>query len=159
MTVAERRLVYLAARHGCVSHLPQCSHVDIGYLARVARKTQDEILCTFARLDSLGIASKLSKDDPHDEGHLGSPVQWLEWSFRPRLSRRKYGMDVVVAVVDVINEHLCPNCAPRAFEIMDFSILSRRTGLRESHSAGAESGPGPKKKSLTAPKNSPRQAG
>jgi hypothetical protein len=154
MTAAERRLLYLATRFGCVTHLPRCSHVEIRYLARVAGRTPDQIQSTFARLDCLGIASKLSKDDPHDGVQLGAPGQWLEVGFRPRLSRRKYGMDVVTAVVDVIDERLCRNCAPRAFGIMDFSILSRRTGLQESHSAGPQ--PKPTKKQPTTQR--PRRA-
>jgi len=133
MTPWERRVIHLAARHGCTSHLPRCSHIEVEYLARLARSSPDEILSTFARLDCLGITSRVSQEELHEVGQLGPAGRLLEWSFRPRLSRRKYGMDVVLSVIDIIHEHLCPSCAPRAFKIMDFSILSGLTGLSERY--------------------------
>lgn len=133
MTVAERHLLFLAARHGCTSHLPRCSHVELGYLGRVARMSADKILSTFARLDCLGVRSRLCLAEHSEEGKLGEGERYLEWEFNPRLSRRKYGTDVVVAVVDAVHGRLCPNCAPRALKILDFSVLSRRIGFAERH--------------------------
>lgn len=133
MTRRERRILYFASRHGCIVHSPKCSHITVELLARLTRISSANIIATFARLDCIGVKSKLYKGPHPGSDDLGGQLRGIEWSFRPRTVRVKYGTDVAIAIADALIHYICPGCAPDAFSNMDFSVLSRRTRLPDPH--------------------------
>lgn len=133
MTRRERRLLFFASRHGCIVHSPKCSHIEVEFLSRLTRMPSADIIAIFSRLDCIGVKSKLYKGPHPGSGDLGGQMRGIEWSFRPRTVRVKYGTDVAIAIVDAMSHYICPGCAPDTFSNMDFSVLSRRTRLPDPH--------------------------
>jgi hypothetical protein len=136
MTLSERLLLTQIVRHRCYFGLPDNFHLSLEYLERLAHLSRDEIISSLSRLACLGVESKVEPTHPHHEGESTTPSgETLVVKYSPHLvDYRENGTDVVDAIFYCIYEHLCPNCAERVIEALDFSILSEAAGFPDEPS-------------------------
>ena len=130
MTRRERRLLFFAGRHGCIVHSPKCSHIEVEFLVRLTRMSSADIIATFARLDCIGVKSKLYKGPHPGSGDLGGQMRGIEWSFQPRTVRVKYGTDVAIAIVDAMSYYISRGVPPMPFRTWTSQSLADALGFQ-----------------------------
>lgn len=151
MTSRERDIVSAVVMHSCRAMLPKNLHVSLGYAARVARASADEVVAVLARIECLGFESRIRKRS--SRGHLGEGPQ-IEISYYSRTDGRAgYDNRVLVAVLDSLAADGCRECLKLGLRKLDFSTLSSHVRGADAHKSwpGAahkadpepDTGPGP----------------
>jgi hypothetical protein len=129
MTPEEKDLLVAAVESACPAGLPENVHLSIELLSRQIRLPVERITGDFARLDSLGIVSRVYSERGGKD-NLCKAKKIVEFKYKPLLA--DVDIDnatfIIVAMIRTVNEHLCPECRQRAFDHLDFSVLGRLTG-------------------------------
>lgn len=137
MTPQERYVLSVTTLNACPSGLRNNNvHLNLDYLSRTTGINANQLLSMFSRLDCLDIKSRQYENDEHQDQHsLVKSEQIIEVKFESSLVDYTGNTTfIMVAVFSVLAEYLCPGCAKRAIEHLDFSILSTLTGFNEVHS-------------------------
>ena len=136
MTPEEREILRIASLHTCPAGPPENIHLNLDYLARLTKRNRDEVLGLLSRLDCLGIQTRVreKEDEPIPDGVRGSSHEIVEIRFEPNGVRFSGNATFVLdAFFKVFDETVCSECGRHALEILDLSVLSTKTGLRERH--------------------------
>jgi len=136
MTPEEREMLRIASLHTCPAGPPENIHLNLDYLARLSKRNRDEVLGLLSRLDCLGIQTRVreKEDEPIPDGVRGSSHEIVEIRFEPNGVRFSGNATFVLdAFFKVFDETVCSECGRHALEILDLSVLSTKTGLRERH--------------------------
>lgn len=133
MTLEERRLLYETVAHSCPAGFPENVHLNIELLSRNVGKSIEVIKAIYSRLDCFSIIAKLKKlDKEKDQICKESLVIQVEYSPLyadfPEIENATF---ILIEVIRIFEEHLCPECRPIAWDNLDFSILSTLTGFSE----------------------------
>ena len=132
MTPEERYALSAVFRHTCPAGPPENVHIRIDHLERLISRSRDEIISLFSRLDCLGIVAGVRQELKDDDSLCGS-FEVLEIRFYPSGAAvdEDNATDVVNAIFQCVDDHLCPDCGNAAMERIDFSILGMATGFPE----------------------------
>ena len=133
MTQEERNMIYETIINSFPSGFPDNFHLNIEVIRRVLGKSIEEIQSMYSRLDSLGIISRIRKLEK-DEDHIYKESLILEIEFSNFLVEFQdidNATFIVIQIMNIFHDHLCPECRRRAFIELDFSILSTLTGYPE----------------------------
>lgn len=134
MTVAERQVLTMAITNTCAAGPPSNVHLRIDLLSRIASLSSRELRSLFARLDCLYIKSKVYDRVGHDEDEPKGTHKVIEITYEPLLADYAGNATfVMLAVFACVFDNLCPKCAQRAIDILDFSVLSTLAGFKEIH--------------------------
>jgi hypothetical protein len=127
----ERLLLYLAIANSCPTGLPNNIHLNIEYLSRLSNIPVKQIESIFARLDCLGYVSHISKKSRGKD--ICEEKNIIKIEYKPLLvsTEIENATFIMVAIVDIFSTYLCPECRKKAFERLDFSILSSLSGYPE----------------------------
>jgi hypothetical protein len=133
MTPFERQILAEAVINTCPAGPPKNVHLVLSYLSRLTSLPPKELTSLFSRLDCLHIKTKVKNSKEHaSRGKLAKPAKIIEITYEAAiLDFFGNATDVMVAVFNCIFNNLCPNCARRAIEIADLSILSTLAGFAE----------------------------
>lgn len=133
MTIEERNLLFETAANSCPAGFPDNVHLNIDYLSRIVGKSLNEIEAIYSRLDCLGIKS-IIKEMEEEEDQICREFHVIQIEYRPLLVALpdiENATIILIAIVNIFGDKLCPNCRKIAFENLDFSILSTLTGFPE----------------------------
>ncbi len=136
MTPEEREVLHIASLHTCPAGPPENIHLNLDYLARLNKRTRDEVLGLLSRLDCLGIQTRVreKEDEPIPEGVLGCSREIVEIRFEPNGVRFSGNATFVLhGFFKVFDDRVCSDCGKQALEILDLSVLSTKTGFPERH--------------------------
>ncbi|MHB1132471.1 MAG: toll/interleukin-1 receptor domain-containing protein [Chloroflexota bacterium] len=133
MTEDERKLVVTTINHSCPQGPPDNVHLNIELLSRLIGMSTDGIAATFARLDCLSVESSIRKSK-HPRDHLCKGTTILKMRYAPLLQgvEASNATYVAIAIVDLMNDVLCPDCRELALRDLDFSFLSNLTGYPDA---------------------------
>jgi hypothetical protein len=132
MTVREREIFGTAVLHSCRAKLSDNVHIELEYLSRLARASKQELVATFARLDCLGLTTRIRKP-PKYGSHLGESEQ-VEISYYSSSGvRRGYDNRILSAVFECIADTQCLECVRLALRKLDLSVLSSHTANPATH--------------------------
>ncbi len=122
----ELRFIYNLFLQGCPAELPNNIHINLVHLERVTGMTRAKIEELIEDLESFGFSATIKRDKGHS------------WAGRRALKGYRLEMEVhdrhvdppldnvtavLAAMIDVLNEWLCPECAEKAFLRLDFTVL------------------------------------
>ena len=131
MTSEERNLLKTLVDYTCPAGPPDNVHINLEYFGRLAKLSSDDIISRLARLDCLGVESKVKQEDISDDRICGLG-NILTLRYCPlAISCPKNGTFVVIKIFRLLSRHLCPSCRVRALESLDFSFLSSLAGFPE----------------------------
>lgn len=135
MTSIERRTLAIAVASTCAAGPPHNVHLKITYLSRLASLSRKEIISMFSRLDCLDIKASVYKSQSHEDSNkLVKTSEVIEITYEPVIDDFDLNQtQVMLAIFDCIFDNLCPECAQRAIEIIDLSVLSTLAGFEEKH--------------------------
>jgi hypothetical protein len=130
MTIEERNLLFVTVINSCLTGHPDNAHLNLDFLSRNVSKSIAEIETMYSRLECLGIKSiiKLKKE----EDNFCREFHVIQIEYQPLLAALpdiENATFVLIAIVHIFGEKLCPNCRKIAFDNLDFSILSTLTGF------------------------------
>lgn len=126
MTKRERQIVGTAVIESCRGELPKNVHIPVEYLGRLVHASRRELTATFARLDCLGLTTRIATPTERD-GHLGEGER-IELSYYSSVGGlRGYDNRVLSAVFECLAETKCNQCIKLALDKLDFSPLSSLT--------------------------------
>lgn len=133
MTPFERQILAKAVINTCPAGPPKNVHIVLNYLSRLTALPPQELTSLFSRLDCLSIQTRVKKSKEHGgKGKLAKPPKILEITYEPSIMGFDgNATDIMIAVFSCIFDNLCPDCARRAVEIVDLSILSTLAGFAE----------------------------
>jgi hypothetical protein len=133
MTPVERLVLAKTVINTCPAGPPKNVHLVLDYLSRLTSLPPQELTSLFSRLDCLSLQTRVKKSKEHcGKEKLAKPAKILELKYEPSLiDFDGNATDIMVAIFHCIFDNLCPNCAGRAVEIVDLSILSTLAGFAE----------------------------
>lgn len=134
MTFEERVALSVIARSCCPQGVPENAHMNLSFLARILKSTEDKTVSLFARLDSLNIRTRVFKmqEQHKDETLIKGKRKTIEIKYEPLLvDFAGNATDILIATFDCIYDNLCPSHAKEAIKYLDFSVLSSHTGASE----------------------------
>ena len=137
MTDKERKVLSIACINACPAGLPENVHLNLEYLSRLTSLSRDELLAIFSRINCLSIQSRLYENDDHpDEDAITKSNEIIEFKFEPLLvDYEGNATNIMVALFECIFNYLCQECAARAIDRLDLSVLGSLTGFDEIHSS------------------------
>jgi len=135
MTATERRILTVAVRNTCAAGPPDNVHLKLDLLSRLTSLSTRELRSLFARLDCLYIRTKVYDSKDHEASNkLNRASKVIEITYEPLVEDFSgNATHVMLAVFECIFNGLCPQCAQRAIEILDFSSLSSLAGTEKCH--------------------------
>lgn len=133
MTSEERWLLVDIINNTCPAGPPDNVHVDIEYLERTTNLEKEEIISCLDRLNCLGFKTELKKELTED-GRIHKHIDALYVEYYPlaKESQIENATFIAIAIIKIIFECLCPECRKHAINVLDFSILSKKTGFPET---------------------------
>ena len=133
MTPEERWLLALAIASTCPDGPPDNVHLDIEYFGRLAKLSPKKIISKFARLECLGIETRLEKESG-PSGHLRKMANVLYIEYQPLAKNCPYNATyVAIEIINIIFDSYCPEHRKEMIERLDFSILSTLEGFPDEH--------------------------
>lgn len=136
-TPQERSILAVATLNACPEGLNNNNiHLQLDFLSGLTNINSNQLLDIFSRLDCLGIKSRCYESDEHRDKHfLSNSKHIIEIKFVPNLEYYPWNATVIMeAIFHIIYDCLCPCCAEKAVEQLDFSVLSTLAGFDEIHS-------------------------
>ncbi len=133
MTLEERELLYKTVLKSCPAGFPENVHLNIELLGRETGKTIEQIQTMYSRLDCFGIIAKIKNfEKEEDQICKASHVIQIEYrTLYADLTGIENATFIIIEIVKILEENLCPECRKIAWNNLDFSILSTLTGFRE----------------------------
>ncbi len=123
--VDERRVVAYAFLTTCGGGFPEDPHVALDVLRRDLGILPEKAIEIAAGARSLGIVSKVDKEDSLDCLH----VRWdIEVDFDDPETKDmadERSMEIAIGMFAACIEHLCPACIDKMIENLDFSTLGQ----------------------------------
>jgi len=130
MTDDERKFIYELFIYGCPVDLPDNIHINLRHFERLMNVSREQIEEIAANLEDFGFSASIIEDKSRS------------WSGRRRIGRhhrlemKVYDRSVdapednnvtgiLAAMIDLLGENLCEECAGKAFLRLDFSLLSK----------------------------------
>ena len=127
MNADERRVMVDFVWHGCPTKLPKNFHINLDLLRRESGFPVAKLQQILGNLSSLGFTCRIKEERRHQEL---LPQRFVEMEFvalKVAVEERGPHNALVQAVFDEITEHICGDCARKAFLAADFSQLSSTT--------------------------------
>lgn len=133
MTIEERELFFETVANSCPSDFPENIHLNLELLRRKARKSIDEIISMYSRLDCLGIKATIEQHDNEKDNICKGYkiIKIIYYNLLPEPPEPENATFIPIAIMQILGEEFCTECANRAFVNLDFSILSSLTGFPE----------------------------
>jgi hypothetical protein len=133
MTKEERELLFETLANSCPSDFPENIHLNIELLRRKSKKTIDEIISMYSRLDCIGIKASIENHDNEKDNICKGYriIKIIYYNLLSEVREPRNATFIPIAIIEVMREAFCPECARRAFVELDFSILSSLTGFPE----------------------------
>lgn len=134
MSPVERWVLATIVINTCPVDLPKNVHVNLDYLSRLVSLSRDEIIELFSRLDCLGMISKIRPIHSCEGGEIKKLTEIIEVKWEPLYVKYPGNKTYIMGpIFKCITENSCPECAKRAIEHADFSILSTLASFPEDH--------------------------
>ena len=103
----------------------------MNYYARLTKTSISKLREIFSRMQCLGFVARV-RDGKSSSDSLCRSNLTLEIKFEPHvLSFPRNATYIILGIMECFNANICPNCRPKVFLNLDFSILSNLSGFPE----------------------------
>lgn len=133
MTPLERKVLATVVRNTCPAGPPKNAHINIEYLGRITSLSPEQIISLLSRLDCLGIRTRVYKNNNcKDKGIISKSNKIIEIKYDSLLPDYERNTTYIMgAIFECIFNIACPDCAMKAIERVDLSLLGTLTGFPE----------------------------